>query len=58
MQRTVLFLAAHMAPVTAVVLSVPALCRWMGQDPKVCELMLPCATPTPLVFVHTHKDVV
>jgi hypothetical protein len=42
-QRTVLFLAAHMAPVTAVVLSIPSLCRWMGQPPEVCELMMPCA---------------
>ena len=42
MQRTVLFLAAHMVPVTAAVLSVPTLCRWMGQDARVCALMMPC----------------
>lgn len=40
-QRTVLFLAAHMAPITAVVLSVPGLCRRMGQPDEVVDLMMP-----------------
>lgn len=53
-QRTVLFLAAHMAPVTAVVLSIPALCRWMGQPLEVCELMLPCVPPLPATVRATH----
>jgi multidrug resistance protein, MATE family len=40
-QRTVLFLSAHMAPITAVVLSIPALCRFMGQPEDVVKLMMP-----------------
>jgi hypothetical protein len=54
-QRTVLFLAAHMLPVTGIVLSIPAMCRWMGQPLDVCKLMMPCA-PFPHVCAFVgHK---
>ena len=43
-QRTVLFLATHMLPATGVMLSMPALYKWMGQPAEVCELMMPCVS--------------
>jgi multidrug resistance protein, MATE family len=40
-QRTCLFLAVHLAPILAIVLSAPSVLAWAGQRPDVCRLMLP-----------------
>lgn len=40
-QRTVLFLAAHAAPLSLFVLAAPPLFRAMGQPAAVCDLMAP-----------------